>query len=83
MLSTQLIILNYHVVYDGDAVYLTNSNFLNSCFKGEPMRIIYRMRGKKKKKILAVIFIEHNFDAIRSYLVHSIDHRLRLFAREA
>ena len=48
MLSTQLIILNYHVVYDGDAVYLTNSNFLNSCFKGEPMRIIYRMRGKKK-----------------------------------
>ena len=30
-------------------VYLTNSNFLNSCFKGEPMRIIYRMRGKKKK----------------------------------
>ena len=66
-------------------VYLTNSNFLNSCFKGEPMRIIYRMRGKKKKKkgILAVIFIKHNFDAIRSYLVHSIDHRLRLFAREA
>ena len=49
MLSTQLIILNYHVVYDGDAVYLTNSNFLNSCFKGEPMRIIYRMRGKKKR----------------------------------
>ena len=33
-----------------DAVYLTNSNFLNSCFKGEPMRIIYRMRGKKKKR---------------------------------
>ena len=65
-----------------DAVYLTNSNFLNSCFKGEPMRIIYRMRGKKKG-ILAVIFIEHNFDVIRSYLVHSIDQRLRLFAREA
>ena len=33
-----------------DAVYLTNSNFLNSCFKGEPMRIIYRMRGKIKIK---------------------------------
>ena len=49
------------------------------------MRIIYRMRGKKKKKkgILAVIFIKHNFDAISSYLVHSIDHKLRLFAREA
>ena len=69
-----------------DAVYLTNSNFLNSCFKGEPMRIIYRMRGKikiKKKGIFAVIFIKQNFDAISSYLVHSIDHKLRLFAREA
>ena len=30
-----------------------------------------------------MIFIKHNFDAMRSYLVHSIDHRLRLFAREA
>ena len=48
------------------------------------MRIIYRMRGKKKKKgILAVIFIKHNFDSISSYLVYSIDQRLRLFAREA
>ena len=65
-------------------LYLTNSYFLNSCFKGEPMRIIYRMRGKKKKKgILAAIFIKHNFDAIRSYLVHLIDQRLRLFSREA
>ena len=37
----------------------------------------------KKKGILVVIFIKHNFDAISSYLVHSIDHKLRLFAREA
>ena len=66
-------------------VMLCTSPILTSwilVFKGEPMRIIYRMRGKKKG-ILAVIFIKHNFDAISSYLVHSIDHRLRLFAREA
>ena len=49
-------------------LYLTNSNFLNSCFKGEPMRIIYRMRGTKS--VFVLISLKYNFDVLKPYSVH-------------